>query len=691
MSKELEAVVRISGNLDAKLKSAVDAAVKRLDQLEAAAKESGGAVGELADKIKDQSSELKAAQKQYASYVLAGEEGTEQAQELAAKIKQLSSDLNANKSSLAAAEQAAQRLADGLDDAGDSADGAGDGLDDVGDSARSLKDGFTVAKGAMADLVSSGFQKLISSAGDAVRALFELSDATREFRQDQSTLETAFDKAGFSSETATKTWKDMYAIFGEDDRAVEAANNISRMSKSQAELDSWVRITTGIWGSYQDALPVEGLAEAAGETAKVGKVTGPLADALNWSSEAAAMFADYMGDDVTNAEDAFNVALSKCSNEQERQALITETLTALYGDAADKYVEVSGSLMEANEAAADAQLAQANLGEIIEPVTTAWTILKTQLMNAVAPALEKVSQGLQGVIQWMQEHPTVVQALAAALGVLVAGITAVTIAVGIYTGVQLLANAAMLPVIGIMLLIVAGIAAVVAAGVALHNNWDTIKAKAGELWATISAKFQAIGASIRGIWTGIVSYLSGVWASIKAKASEFVSSVKSTISNGWSALTSILTAPFRAVSSVIDSVKSKISSLADKASSIGSSIKSKIPGFATGGFTRGLSFVGEDPRYPTEAVISFNPAYRAQNLSYWAEAGRMLGADDSFALSGVTSATYVELGDVNFAPQITVKGNAKKDDIVAAIRETYPEFMDLLDELISERGETVYA
>lgn len=691
MSRELEAVVRISGNIDARLKSAIDAAVKRLDQLEAAAKESGGAVGELADKIKDQSSELKAAQKQYASYVLAGEEGTEQAQELAAKIKELSSDLNANKSSLAAAEKAAQRLADGLDDAEDSADGAGDGLDDVGDSARGLKDGFTVAKGAMADLVSSGFQKLISSAGDAVRALFELSDATREFRQDQSTLETAFDKAGFASETATKTWKDMYAIFGEDDRAVEAANNISRMSKSQAELDSWVRITTGIWGSYQDALPVEGLAEAAGETAKVGKVTGPLADALNWSSEAAAMFADYMGDDVTNAEDAFNVALSKCSNEQERQALITETLTALYGDAADKYVEVSGSLMDANGAAADAQLAQARLGEIIEPVTTAWTILKTELMNAVAPALEKVSQGLQGVIQWMQEHPTVVQALATALGVLVAGITAVTIAVGIYTGVQMLANAAMLPVIGIALAIVAGLAAVIAIGVALYNNWDTIKAKAGELWATISAKFQAIGASIRSIWTGIVSYLSGVWASIKAKASEFVSSVKSTISSGWSALTSILTAPFRAVSSVIDSVKSKVSGLLGSISSVGSSIASHIPGFATGGFTNGLSFAGEDPRYPTEAVISFNPAYRAQNLSYWAEAGRMLGADDSFALSGGTSATYVELGNVNFAPNITVKGNAKKDDIVAAIRETYPEFMDLLDELISERGETVYA
>ena len=33
-------------------------------------------------------------------------------------------------------------------------------------------------------------------------------------------------------------------------------------------------------------------------------------------------------------------------------------------------------------------------------------------------------------------------------------------------------------------------------------------------------------------------------------------------------------------------------------------------GFATGGFTSGPSIAGEDPRYPTEAVISFNPAYR---------------------------------------------------------------------------------
>lgn len=270
MSKELEATIRISGNIDARLRSAIEAAVKRLDQLDAAAKESGGAIGELADKIKDQSSELKAAQKQYASYVLAGEEGSDQARELADKIKELSSDLNRNKSSLEAAERAARDLADSFDDADDSSGDLDDNLDDVDDAARNSKEGFTVLKGAMANLVSAGFQKLIGAAVDAGKALLDLSEQTREFRQDMSTLETAYDRAGFSTETATNTWRNLYAVFGEDDRAVEAANNIARMSKNEEDLNKWVKITTGIWGTYQDALPVEGLAEAAGETAKVG-------------------------------------------------------------------------------------------------------------------------------------------------------------------------------------------------------------------------------------------------------------------------------------------------------------------------------------------------------------------------------------------------------------------------------------
>lgn len=117
----------------------------------------------------------------------------------------------------------------------------------------------------------------------------------------------------------------------------------------------------------------------------------------------------------------------------------------------------------------------------------------------------------------------------------------------------------------------------------------------------------------------------------------------------------------------------------------------EINGYATGGFTNGLSIAGEDPRYPTEAVISFNPAYRSENLSYWAEAGRMLGADMSdFSLGGSTGGTSYYMGGVTFAPNITISGNADKQTIMEAIEEEYPEFIDMLEEWFAGRGVPVY-
>ena len=48
-------------------------------------------------------------------------------------------------------------------------------------------------------------------------------------------------------------------------------------------MEKWTRIAAGVYGTFGDALPIEGLIEAANETAKTGKVTGVLADAINWA------------------------------------------------------------------------------------------------------------------------------------------------------------------------------------------------------------------------------------------------------------------------------------------------------------------------------------------------------------------------------------------------------------------------
>lgn len=663
---------------------------------------------------------------------------------------------------------AIESMADRLEMLEGVADDAQSQLEELEKASKDLKGGFTIAKGAAADLVSSGIQAIAGAAKDAITGIYGLAESTREFRQDMGTLETAFDRAGFSADTATETWKGLYSVFGEDDRAVEAANNIARMADSQEELDEWVRITTGVWGTYQDALPVEGLAEAAGETAKVGKVTGVMADALNWSSEAAELLAEYMGDDVTNAEDAFNVALSECSDEAERQALITDTLTVLYGEAADKYEETAGTLMDANAANADYTQTLAEMGERIEPVTTAVQQGFTKILNKIMELIgetdftaiaEQIGELTDDVITlaengigWLKDNMDwlipVVGGLTAGLVAyklltfqVAEGVTLMTLAekakgvvMAIATG-QTTAAAVATNALGVatkflfspLTIAITVIAALTAGVIWLYNNWDTAKEhliafgnKVSEIWnsiagwitgaiETISQYFPIFGAFLDGVWQsiqdvvgnikaifgGVIDFISNIFAGNWGAAWQNIVDI---FGNIFGMIMNIAKAPINGVISIVNKAINAINSIGFDVPDWVPLIGGKgfhinipnIPLLATGGFTNGPSIAGEAG---TEAVISFDPAYRAQNLAYWAKAGRMLGADEdgtSFSLSGGSSGGDVNLGGVTFAPNITVTGQADKESIMDAIEAEYPEFIDMLEAWFAGRGKPVY-
>lgn len=558
-------------------------------------------------------------------------------------------------------------------------------LNELNKSAKRTE-GFTVLKGAMANLAADGFQALVSGAGQAVQSLVSLAEETRELRQDLASLQTAYAENNFNAEQASATARSLFGAFGESDRAVEAANNIARMAQSQKDLDDWTRISTGAWATFQDALPVENLAEAAGETAKTGTVVGGLADALNWSSEASQMFAKYMGGDVVTAEDAFNKALSECSSEQERQQLITDTLLTLYGDAADQYEATAGSLMEANYATWDAQEAQARLGEIIEPLSTTWLQLKTTLMEGAAPALQAVADKAQVALQWLRDHPAALQALIIAAGVLAGTLTVAATALVLVGAAGAIASTGLLPIIGVIVAVIAVAGILAAIWIATK---DTIINGAKEVWTNIQTDWTALKDWISTTWTGIKDSLSGIWDSIKGAAKDFASGVYDSIRSKWQGLKDVLTSPFDSLSGLIDSLSGKLGSLINKASSTASSIRSRLPAFASGGFTTGPSIAGEAG---TEAVISFDPRYRADNLRYWQQAGSLLGVDyDSLSLGTGGYSSTTDVGGITFAPNITVTGNAQKQDIIDAIRETYPEFMDLIDEVLADREVGAYA
>ena len=118
-------------------------------------------------------------------------------------------------------------------------------------------------------------------------------------------------------------------------------------------------------------------------------------------------------------------------------------------------------------------------------------------------------------------------------------------------------------------------------------------------------------------------------------------------------------------------------------------------GYATGGFTSGVSIAGEDPRYPTEAVISFNPAHRAANLAYWAKAGQMLGASNDegdYEILGGGSGTSVvyDLSGLSFSPKIEINGNADEDAMIKKLRDLEPEFIDFVLEALARREGGAY-
>lgn len=512
-----------------KVRQAIDNCNRELDEQRNSLSDVGNSFEKMSDKVSRQENELKNLKKQYVDLVAETGETSDEAEKLAREISDLSGELKQNKTSLQQASDKANELDRSLDNVGDSADNAGEG--------------FTIMKGVVADLASSAIQNAIGKISEFIGYLGQLPRETAELRQDMSTLTTAFDNMGFSTDQARNTWKELYKVFGEDDRAVETANHISRISESQEDLNKWVTITTGIWGTYQDSLPVEGLAEASNETAKTGKVTGVLADALNWSSESSKMFAKYLGGDVVTAEDAFNVALSECNTEQERQQLITDTLTSLYGESAETYRETSKAQMEAKEATAENIQAENDLATAIEPVTTAFTELKNEALQSLIPVIEKVSEGMLGALDWAKEHPVALKVFAGVIGVLAVAIGALTAVVVGWTVAQWALNSAILanPITWIIVGIITAITAVVAIIILVIEYWDEIVQAVKncvdyitEKWGTFvnwldTSVVQPVKQFFTDLWTGITETASNVWEGVKTAWTNFTTWIQTSI------------------------------------------------------------------------------------------------------------------------------------------------------------------
>lgn len=223
---------------------------------------------------------------------------------------------------------------------GKGAEDAGGGVDSLADKMQKA----VISGNLMASALEKGFEILSSVAS----WVYNLDEATEDYRASQAKLNTAFESQGLSLSTANQAYSDFYKILGDSDTAVEASQLLATLAENQQDVEKWTKISAGVYGTFGDALPINSLIEASNETAKVGTVTGVLADALNWAGI---------------NEDKFNGLLAECSTEAERNQLIMETLAGTYDSAAETFEKNNEQLMLHRENELALQEMTAQLGE----------------------------------------------------------------------------------------------------------------------------------------------------------------------------------------------------------------------------------------------------------------------------------------------------------------------------------------
>lgn len=263
------------------------------------------------------------------------------------------------------------------------ASGAAEETKDLGEAADKSGEGFTVMKGAMANLVSEGISALVSGISNLLSSFWELPEATREYRTEIGKLNTAFETVGHSTEVAGDAYKTLYSVIGETDQSVEAAQQIALLAESEKDVAQWADLAAGVVARFGDALQPETFFEAANETIKLGEATGAYTQML-----------EGVGYNV----EEFNAGLAACTTEAEKQAYMLEITESLLGAAADAYRETNAEVIRENEAIEAWNATLADAGAALAPLQTDVKLLGSSLLTELMPGITGLTDAFRGLV-----------------------------------------------------------------------------------------------------------------------------------------------------------------------------------------------------------------------------------------------------------------------------------------------------
>ena len=275
-----------------------------------------------------------------------------------------------------------------MDEARRSADKTADSIDEFGDAVRKA-DGADGGGGLSSLMGSLGDLKNFLVGGAVVtgikeisEAIFEITDATKEYRQIMGTLEVSSQQAGYTTEETAAAYERLYGVLGDTQTAATTVANLQAIGLEQEELMKLVDAAVGAWARYGDSIPIDGLSEAINETISVGKATANFSDILTWAGV---------------SEDEFNEKLAAANSLTERQNIVLGELSRQgLVEAGQSWRDVNEDIVSANESQMEWEQAMGELGEFLQPAANA-------LRSFGADALGYVTDMLKDAVGWIKE------------------------------------------------------------------------------------------------------------------------------------------------------------------------------------------------------------------------------------------------------------------------------------------------
>lgn len=215
-------------------------------------------------------------------------------------------------------------------------------------------------------------------------------------------------------------------------------------------------------------------------------------------------------------------------------------------------------------------------------------------------------------------------------------------------------------------MVVTAIGLLVAGGVALYRNWDTVKLKAGELWATTKEKFAGIKSSVSDFVQPAITWFD----SLSTKWTNFKNSLTSFKMPGW-----------------MTSIGGAISGAA-----------SKLSGLVNGSHATGLANVPFDgyraELHKGESVLTANQSNTLRGLG-------VLGSDGSGKPTINPAATSVPVAvatsnnangngySINVPIELIIQGNADDSSIQKLMAMLPAEVKRVIEEIFREKLATI--